>query len=379
MDIGREEFAAEVLFEVGRHEDAIRVCLQGKKFDKAKKLAQGNAGLQRLVEEAYQGHLVQGENHGELQAMGRTDVALDVLAKRGDWDKVWEVCSKDHMPPAAVGKFVLMRVEELVRKGTREDLDEAVQTIHKRPGPATDLALNVYRRLVRAVLARNVADEEDSPSGPRGPKSSFGTGGSPNTSKHMEIVGMLRDVLYRLANQYRINSTNKQLAPEMEELLMAAHYQHMLYASKAQGLKDIAAKCSVTLLKYPDIIPQDKAFYQAGVTCREQGSTNLAFMLLNRYVDLTEAIDAQDSSFLDHGDYHDTDAIPLQGHLPETHYLLSEDSREDVRTWVLSVVTDSNIEQRFPPREQSRNSLYEGLFNSPRPTCARTWMKRSGL
>ena len=35
-------------------------------------------------------------------------------------------------------------------------------------------------------------------------------------------------------------------------------------------------------------------------------------MLLNRYVDLTEAIDAQDASFLDHGDFHDTDAVPLQ-------------------------------------------------------------------
>ena len=34
--------------------------------------------------------------------------------------------------------------------------------------------------------------------------------------------------------------------------------------------------------------------------------------------------------------------------------------REEIRTWVLSVVTDNTIEQRFPPREQSRNSLYEG-------------------
>ena len=74
--------------------------------------------------------------------------------------------------------------------------------------------------------------------------------------------------------------------------------------------------------------------------------------LHNRYVDLTEAIDAQDASFLDHGDFHDTDAVPLQGPLPASHYVLSEDSREEVRTWVLSVVTDSNIEQRFPPREQ---------------------------
>ena len=63
---------------------------------------------------------------------------------------------------------------------------------------------------------------------------------------------------------------------------MATHYQHMLYSAKSMGLKDIAAKCAVTLLKYPDSVPQDKAFYQAGMLCREVGNTNLAFMLLNR-------------------------------------------------------------------------------------------------
>lgn len=40
-----------------------------------------------------------------------------------------------------------------------------------------------------------------------------------------------------------------------------------------------------------------------------------------------------------------------------------------MRTWVLSVVTDASVEQRLPPREQSRNTLYEGLFSSDRPTC----------
>jgi hypothetical protein len=29
---------------------------------------------------------------------------------------------------------------------------------------------------------------------------------------------------------------------------------------------------------------------------------------------------------------------------------------------VLSVVTDNSIEQRFPAREQSRNTLYEGAY-----------------
>lgn len=64
---------------------------------------------------------------------------------------------------------------------------------------------------------------------------------------------------------------------------MAVHYMHMMFTARANGLKDLAAKCAITLLKYPDYIPQDKAFYLAGVAAREQGNTNLAFLLLNRY------------------------------------------------------------------------------------------------
>jgi intraflagellar transport protein 172 len=48
---------------------------------------------------------------------------------------------------------------------------------------------------------------------------------------------------------------------------------------------------------------------------------------------------------------------------------VSQDDREEVRTWVLSVVTDSSIEQKLPRREQSRNTPYEGLFSSDRASC----------
>lgn len=40
-----------------------------------------------------------------------------------------------------------------------------------------------------------------------------------------------------------------------------------------------------------------------------------------RYVDLTEAIDAADASFLDNTDFQDADAIPLHEALPRHHYL----------------------------------------------------------
>lgn len=137
-----------------------------------------------------------------------------------------------------------------------------MRTLNKRPGPTTDAALSTYKKLTRSVLSRPISEE--------------GPG-------HATIIGMLREILYRLANVYKTSSGDRQVLMDMDELLMATHFMHMMLTCKGLGLKDIAAKCSVTLMKYPYIIPQDKSFYLAGTLCRDVGNTNLAFMLLNRF------------------------------------------------------------------------------------------------
>jgi intraflagellar transport protein 172 len=152
-------------------------------------------------------------------------------------------------------------VEQLMHKNTSADLDEAVKTLAKRNGPTTDSAVGTYRRLVSRLLARSAKEE---------------------TEEHTAVISMLRDILFRLANQYRALPIDKKLNAEMVEMLMATHYQNMLYTAKSLGLKEIAAKCAITLLKYPNLVPQDKAFYQAGMACREQGNINFSFLLLNR-------------------------------------------------------------------------------------------------
>lgn len=146
-------------------------------------------------------------------------------------------------------------------RGTNAQIDAAVKVLHTRPGPCTDAALSTYKRLVRSILSRG--RHEESP-------------------EHINTVALLREVMYRLANQYRSVASDKQLHPDLVELLMSTHYQHILYSARAYGLKDVAVKCAVTLLKYPYVVPQDKAFHQAGTLAKEIGNTNLAFMLLNR-------------------------------------------------------------------------------------------------
>lgn len=153
-----------------------------------------------------------------------------------------------------------MCVFQLLLSTAANAMDEAVKTLTKRQGPITEDALQTYRRLVVRILSRTYEEE--------GPD-------------HQTTVSGLRDVMYRLANQYRSQSDRK-LTSDVLEMLMATHYQNMFFTAKSLGLKEVAAKCSITLLKYPEYIAQDKAFYQAGMACRDYGNVNLSFLLLNR-------------------------------------------------------------------------------------------------
>lgn len=140
-------------------------------------------------------------------------------------------------------------------------LDEAVHVLSRQFAPITENAVPVYRSLVTKLFSRSNKRE---------------------SSEQVTTFATLREVLFGVANKMR--SSDKRVQNECMQMLMAVHYQSILYTAKRLGLKEIAAKCAVTVLKYPDYIPADKAYFQAGTLCREVGGsyTNLAFMLLNR-------------------------------------------------------------------------------------------------
>ena len=73
-------------------------------------------------------------------------------------------------------------------------------------------------------------------------------------------------------------------------------------------------------------VPPDQAFYEAGTMCQEHGWTGMGFVMLNRYLDLSEAIEDGDASMLDNTDFVGTD-IPSPyefGKLPSEQYLADE-------------------------------------------------------
>lgn len=85
-----------------------------------------------------------------------------------------------------------------------------------------------------------------------------------------------------------------------EKLLLITHY----YATRAAcrqvpALQSVGVKISTALLRYTDIIPCDKGFYEAGMDLRTLGRESEAFVLLNHYLDVCEAIEEGSGDLVD--------------------------------------------------------------------------------
>ena len=76
----------------------------------------------------------------------------------------------------------------------------------------------------------------------------------------------------------------------------------------------------------------------------------MAFVFLNRYLDLYDAIEEGSLDMLDHSDFAETD-IPYEVPLPE-HPHIAPDEHESVKEWVLAVSMDQKVEQVLPLDER---------------------------
>ena len=88
-------------------------------------------------------------------------------------------------------------------------------------------------------------------------------------------LSQLRDLLLVLVEAVtRSREAGSSAHREFEQCLLVSHYMCTRAACVGVAkLEEIAAKISVSLLRYTDILPPDRAFYQAGRECkvRKQG------------------------------------------------------------------------------------------------------------
>ena len=155
----------------------------------------------------------------------------------------------------------------------------------------------------------------------------------------------------------------------LEVLLQCAHYVSVVTIAASadhvhkQGMQNLVTKANVGFLKHVQNLQSDLVFFRAGVTCRTNKDLNSAFVFLNRYLDIADAIDDLNesssgrqsenkklASSLDNDDFEATDVpAPNKFFIPSEH-AVDERTREEIRDWVLERSMDRQITQTLPTR-----------------------------
>ncbi|XP_018542856.1 intraflagellar transport protein 172 homolog [Lates calcarifer] len=324
--------AAELYLNMDLIKEAIDVFIEGEEWNKAKRVAKElEPRYEDYVDQKYKEHL---KNQGKVDSLVGVDVmaALDMYAERGQWEKCLDTASKQNFK--ILHKYVALYATHLIKE---EDAPKALQLYVQHGAPPNPQNFNIYKRLFLDLI--NLPDTDGSES--------------------YRMWADLRNFLLQLCeNMSKSAEANSPAHEDFEQMLLIAHYYATRSAAKGvEQLISVAAKLSVSLLRHTELVPADKAFYEAGLACRAVGWENMAFIFLNHFLDLCDAIDEGTLDALDHSDFLDTD-IPFEVPVPNK-LCVTDAQREQVRDWVLMVSMDHRLEQVLPRDE--RNSYEASL------------------
>ncbi|XP_076688928.1 intraflagellar transport protein 172 homolog isoform X3 [Callospermophilus lateralis] len=325
IGIGKHSAAAELYLNLDLVKEAIDAFIEGEEWNKAKRVAKElDPRYEDYVDQHYKEFL---KNQGKVDSLVGVDViaALDLYVEQGQWDKCIETATKQNYK--ILHKYVALYATHLIREGGSA---QALALYVQHGAPANPQNFNIYKRIFTDMV------------------SSPGT----NSAEAYHSWADLRDVLFNLCeNLVKSSEANSPAHEEFETMLLIAHYYATRSAAQSiKQLETVAARLSVSLLRHTQLLPADKAFYEAGIAAQAVGWENMAFIFLNRFLDLTDAIEEGTLDALDHSDFQDTD-IPFEVPLPAKQHI-PEAQREEVRDWVLTVSMDQRLEQVLPRDER---------------------------
>uniref|UniRef100_A0A7E4USX7 WD_REPEATS_REGION domain-containing protein n=1 Tax=Panagrellus redivivus TaxID=6233 RepID=A0A7E4USX7_PANRE len=332
VELGEGRDAGELLLLGNRPKAAIRALVSCMEWAKAKRIASElEPDMEAYVDEAYRDFL---KNQGRIGDLIDVDVisAIDILVERGNWEKALET-AKQQNHPALLDKYVAAYVSNLI---TEMRLFDAVKTFEKYGASANRSNFNVYKQLIDEIVNQREVN--------------------------YDILSALRNMLHSLNDN--IMKSEDVIEPEIVQVF--TKYEHILHFMTLQfALKPVSSAevdriklhLSVAMVRYIDMIQPDKILYEAGVACRNFGGKyeNLAFVFLNHYLDVVDAIEDNDPSAVDNSIFDGTD-IPIQFGLPNSRFL-TEEEHEDVKEWVLAVSVDRSVSKELPV---DTRGVYEG-------------------
>lgn len=341
INIKRYAQAAELFEGIDSHEEAVRVYAQGGMWDQAKSVANSAAPhMKAEVERMYKQHLATLGDAASLVHQGDVEEGLVAYAQQHEWQKCLELAQQQgpHRDVRII-KYATLHGAHLIQQS---QFSEAAAIFAKHGTSTLGNNLAMYRRVAKEILA----------SGQEAESSGDVTGSHSILHPLPHLRSMLHNVVLGLRQ-----GTDEQATQEFERLLWIAHVTAAKCLAAERGAVESSRKLAVTLLRYLREIPADKAFYEAGMACKIQGDLNMSFVFLNRYLDITEAVEEHEASSttLDNSDFANTQ-IPFDFPLPEKQFL-ADSEREKVRDFVLELSMNAQVQQTLATAQ------LEAIFN----------------
>eukprot|EP00002_Diphylleia_rotans_P027200 TRINITY_DN5444_c0_g1_i2.p1 TRINITY_DN5444_c0_g1~~TRINITY_DN5444_c0_g1_i2.p1 ORF type:complete len:1218 (+),score=289.45 TRINITY_DN5444_c0_g1_i2:1863-5516(+) len=332
-EIQRFEAAGNVWEGVEKYRKAVEMYMQGGLWDKARSMAASRVPeFSPEVERAFVSHLKQTDQPKKLVEVGNAAAGIEMYAAKGEWEKCMSLAEKQG--PQVVLKFAAMYASQLLTSGKYL---EAVKVFGQYGTPTDPSNFVVYRNLASAVI-------------------SHARDGNPSNGL-VELRTMFRDLMSSLQGK------SEPRKNEMERMEFVTHLAMLRSSIVDKGLPEIWAKLNVSMVRYCQDLPADRVFYDAGIACKKQKWLGMAFVFLNRFLDLSELMDENESMSLENADFQNTD-IPYDFAIPEKH-AVTDGEREEVRNWILAVSMDQQIEQELSrrPCDQCGTSIYEASLS----------------
>lgn len=327
--------AAQLYLAAELPKEAVDVFIQSENWSKARRLAKEiDPQLVAYVEREQKNRL---KSEGNVEQLADIDItgALDLLAEQGQWTRCIEK-SKQH-GGVVLQKYLAMYAAHLIREG---DCVQALKLFLNYEAPPNPQNFNIYHRIAVDCFSMREPDES------------------------LTLWRELRNFLFGV--WMGIRGGDAEQVDRFENLLLISNY----YATRAAcrqipALNGIAAKISTALLRYSETIPVDKAYFEAGMDLRGVGRDSEAFVLLNHYLDVCEAIDEGSGALIDHSDLAATD-FPPSVPIPEELHLKNElQLHEEAREWVLAISMDQKVDQMLPVDDRNLYESSLGISDQP--------------
>lgn len=335
IKINKFDSAAEIYENCGFFDKAIESYLQCQKWDRAFECAQQlrPAEMQQMwmskIQEQKKASLIQGGKFNKLVEGGDMS-GLEMLSQRGQWEECLSLAEKQG--PDVLNTYLMKFSKAHLAQAQWK---ETARVLVRYGCPAIQQILPVYKTIAVEVLATDNVVE----------------------------MGVLKEMLSKLVEglEAQVPRTNP-IYIEFFRFLVITHLQLMKVDCQKHNLTGVLAKLTSCLLRYTKEIRPDKAYYDAGEANRKAGLNDAAFIFLNRYIDLYDAIDDIDNApGFDNAEFEQTDIpVPEELPLPDTNFL-SGDQRDAVRDWVLQISAGADVGRSLPSRrcEHCGAGVYE--------------------